>query len=139
FDKVNKAMKKLDSKQQSYVTNIDKYSNLSNVIYVYELIDKLKPSDKYYLGNLEAAKLAYDRLSSDEKLKVTNYYKLQEAQLDVTDIQKVTNIIASLSRNSSTYVEDVEEAAAAYKDLPSGSKRQVQNYDILKQAEKDIK
>ncbi|ATP39047.1 hypothetical protein CSE16_02845 [Solibacillus sp. R5-41] len=139
FDKVNKALKKLDSKQMSYVTNIDKYSNLSNVIYVYQLIDKLKPSDKYYLGNLEAAKLAYDRLSSDEKLKVTNYYKLQESQLDVTEIQKVTNIIASLSRSSSTYVEDVEKAAAAYKELPSGSKRQVMNYDILKQAEKDIK
>ncbi|MEK4424105.1 hypothetical protein [Solibacillus sp. FSL K6-1523] len=139
FDKVNAALKKLDSKQQSYVTNIDKYSNLSNVIYVYQLIDKLKPSDKYYLGNLEAAKLAYDRLSGDEKLKVTNYYKLQEAQLDVTDIQKVTMIIASLSRNSSTFIEDVEKAAEAYKELPSSSKRQVQNYDILKQAEKDIK
>ncbi|MGE7020659.1 hypothetical protein [Solibacillus cecembensis] len=139
FDKVNSAMKKLDSKQQRYVTNIDKYSNLSNVIYVYELIDKLKPSDKYYLGNLEAAKLAYDRLSNDEKLKVTNFYKLQESQLDVTEIQKVITIIASLSRNSSSYVEDVEKAAAAYKELPSDSKRQVQNYDILKQAEQDIK
>lgn len=139
FDKVNKALKKLDTKQMNYVTNIDLYSNLSSVIHVYELIEKLKPSDKYYLGNLEAAKLAYDRLSSDEKLKVTNYYKLQESQLDVTEVQKVITIIASISRQSSTFFEDVEKAAAAYKELPSGSKRQVTNYDSLKQAEKDVK
>lgn len=139
FAKVNTALQKLDAKQLTYVTNIDRYSNLSNVIHVYDLIERLKSNDRYYMGNLEAAKLAYDRLSTEDKLKVTNYYKLQEGQLDIIEVQQVMNIIASLSRNSSTFVTDVENALEAYKLLPSGSKKQVANYSELQQAEKDIK
>lgn len=139
FNTVNNALKKLDDKQKEYVTNMDQYSNLSNVIHVYTLIAGLKPSDKYYQGNMEAAKLAYDKLSEEEKLKVTNYYKLQEAVLDMTEVQKVTTIIASLNSSSSSFATDVTNALAAYKALPSGSKRQVLNYSVLQQAEKDLK
>ncbi|MFS0876420.1 hypothetical protein [Solibacillus isronensis] len=139
FNTVNNALKKLDDKQKEYVTNMDQYSNLSNVIHVYTLIAGLKPSDKYYQGNMEAAKLAYDKLSEEEKLKVTNYYKLQQAVLDVTEVQKVTSIIASLNASSSSFDTDVTNAVAAYKALPSGSKRQVLNYSVLQQAEKDLK
>lgn len=139
FNTVNNALKKLDDKQKEYVTNMDQYSNLSNVIHVYTLIAGLKPSDKYYQGNMEAAKLAYDKLSEEEKLKVTNYYKLQEAVLDMTEVQKVTTIIASLNSSSSSFSTDVTNALAAYKALPSGSKRQVLNYSVLQQAEKDLK
>lgn len=139
FNTVNNALKKLDDKQKEYVTNMDQYSNLSSVIHVYTLIDSLKPNDKYYQGNMEAAKLAYDKLSEVEKLKVTNYYKLQEAVLDMTEVQKVTSIIASLNSSSSSFETDVTNALAAYKALPSGSKRQVLNYSVLQQAEKDLK
>src|SRR5690606_28729370 len=139
FNTVNNALKKLDDKQKDYVSNIDQYSNLSNVIHVYTLIAGLKPSDKYYQGNMEAAKLAYDKLSEEGKLKVTNYYKLQQAVLDVTEVQKVTSIIASLNSSSSNFDTDVTNALAAYKALPSGSKRQVLNYSVLQQAEKDLK
>lgn len=139
FNTVNNALKKLDDKQKEYVTNMDQYSNLSNVIHVYTLIAGLTPSDKYYQGNMEAAKLAYDKLSEEEKLKVTNYYKLQEAVLDMTEVQKVTTIIASLNSSSSSFATDVTSALAAYKALPSGSKRQVLNYSVLQQAEKDLK
>ncbi|MGA4516690.1 hypothetical protein ACPA0F_05330 [Solibacillus silvestris] len=139
FNTVNNALKKLDDKQKEYVTNMDQYSNLSSVIHVYTLIAGLKPSDKYYQGNMEAAKLAYDKLSEEEKLKVTNYYKLQEAVLDMTEVQKVTTIIASLNSSSSSFATDVTNALAAYKALPSGSKRQVLNYSVLQQAEKDLK
>lgn len=139
FNTVNNALKKLDDKQKEYVTNMDQYSNLSNVIHVYTLIAGLKPSDKYYQGNMEAAKLAYDKLSEEEKLKVTNYYKLQQAVLDVTEVQKVMSIIASLNASSSSFDTDVTNAVTAYKALPSGSKRQVLNYSVLQQAEKDLK
>ncbi|WP_339215218.1 hypothetical protein [Solibacillus sp. FSL W8-0372] len=139
FNTVNNALKKLDDKQKQYVTNMDQYSNLSNVIHVYTLIAGLKPNDKYFQGNMEAAKLAYDRLSEEEKLKVTNYYKLQQAVLDMTEVQKVTTIIASLNSTSSNFETDVTEALAAYKALPSGSKRQVLNYSDLQQAERDLK
>jgi hypothetical protein len=139
FAKVNKSLQKLDEKQRSYITNMDKYSNLTNVTHVYDLIEKLKPSDRYYQGNLEAAKLAYDKLSQDEKLKVTNYYKLQEAQMDVDEAKNMMNMIASLSEKSSTYFVDIEKALAAYKEIPSGLKKQVTNYDKLKEAEKNMK
>lgn len=139
FNTVNNALKKLDDKQKAYVTNMDQYSNLSNVIHVYTLIASLKPGDKYYQGNMEAAKIAYDKLSEEEKLKVTNYYKLQQAVLDMTEVQKVTTIIASLNSSSSSFATDVTNALAAYKALPSGSKRQVLNYSVLQQAEKDLK
>lgn len=139
FNTVNNALKKLDDKQKEYVTNMDQYSNLSNVIHVYTLINGLKPNDRYYQGNMEAAKLAYDKLSEEEKLKVTNYYKLQQAVLDMTEVQKVTTIIASLNASSSNFEADVQKALAEYKALPSGSKRQVLNYSVLQQAERDLK
>ncbi|MEK4128702.1 hypothetical protein NYE67_03430 [Solibacillus sp. FSL W8-0474] len=139
FNTVNNALKKLDDKQKQYVNNMDQYSNLSNVIHVYTLIAGLKPNDKYFQGNMEAAKLAYDKLSEEEKLKVTNYYKLQQAVLDMTEVQKVMTIIASLNSTSSNFETDVSEALAAYKALPSGSKRQVLNYSELQQAERDLK
>lgn len=47
-------------------------------------------------------------------------------------------IIASLSPTSSTYIQDVENAVAAYKALDSKVRGQVINYDKLKGAEKDI-
>ena len=139
FTTVNKALQKLDATQMTYVSNIDKYSNLSNVIHAYTLIAALKPNDKYYQGNIEAAKTAYEKLSEEEKVKVTNYYKLQEAILDMTEVQKVTSLIASLNASSSNYFADIEKTQAAYKALPSGSRKQVLNYATLQQAEKDMK
>ena len=57
----------------------------------------------------------------------------------MTEVQKVTTIIASLNSTSSNFETDVTEALAAYKALPSGSKRQVLNYSDLQQAERDLK
>lgn len=139
FTTVNKALQKLDATQMTFVSNIDKYSNLSNVIHAYTLIAALKPNDKYYQGNIEAAKTAYEKLSEEEKVKVTNYYKLQEAILDMTEVQKVTSLIASLNASSSNFFADIEKTQAAYKALPSGSRKQVLNYATLQQAEKDMK
>lgn len=139
FATVNTALQKLDAKQKTYVTNIDKYSNLSNVIHAYTLIAAIKPSDKYYQGNIEAAKTAYEKLSEEEKVKVTNYYKLQAAILDMTEVQKVTSIINSLNASLSNYFADIDKALAAYKTLPSASRKQVLNYATLQQAEKDMK
>lgn len=139
FEKVNKSLQRLDDTQYTYITNIDKYSNLANVIHTYDLIEKLKPNDRYYQGNLEAAKTSYDRLSQEEKQKVTNYYKLQEAQLNVDEAKVVISLIGSLTSTASTYAADVATAAAAYKELPSNIRKQVTNYDVLKQAEKDLK
>lgn len=139
YSKVRSSLQKLDGTQYSYITNMDNYSNLTNVIHAYELIEKLRPSDRYYQGNLEAAKTAYNKLSEDEKKRVTNAYKLQEAQLNIDEANVVINLISSLTSTSSSYMDDIAKAAAAYKALPSSVRKQITNYDVLKQAEKDVK
>lgn len=138
-EKVNRAMQKLNAEQTSFITNMGDYMDLSEVVKVYQLIEKLKPSDKYYLGNLQAAKAAYAKLSATEKHRVTNYAKLQESEMSVADIQKVYNIIAGLSPELSSYAKDVEAAEEAMKELPSGLRKQVTNADELKEAQKNIK
>ncbi|MEC1177754.1 hypothetical protein P9B03_04595 [Metasolibacillus meyeri] len=136
---IQKALAKLNNEQQAFVTNMSDYTDLSSIVHVYELIEKLKPSDKYYMGNLQAAQTAYGRLSAEEKMRVTNYYKLQEAITNVEGVENVIRTIAGLSSSSSTYLTDVEKALDLYKALPSALKKQVHNYDILKNAEKSIK
>src|SRR5690606_29975476 len=86
-----------------------------------------------------AARTAYEKLSPEEKMRVTNYYKLQEAITNVEGVENVISTIASLSSSSSTYFDDVAKASDLYKALPSALKKQVHNYDILKNAEKSIK
>ena len=116
-----------------------KYNNLGNVIQVVNLIELIKPSDtKYYIGNTKAAEIAYNRLSPEEKQKVTNYSKLEEAILNVAALDQITQKISELSKLSSTYVDDVNLLLEEYKKLPSALKKQVSNYEILEQAEKDI-
>ncbi|WP_042471014.1 hypothetical protein [Bacillus ndiopicus] len=136
---VQKALAKLNNEQQSFITNMSDYTDLSSIVHVYELIQKLNPSDKYYMGNLQAARTAYERLSPDEKMRVTNYHKLQEAITNVEGVENVIKTIAGLSSTSSTYFDDVAKAVDLYKTLPSALKKQVHNYDILKNAEKNIK
>ena len=47
---------------------------------------------------------------------------------------------AHLSKqNQKTYFADIEKALAAYKEVPSSLKKQITNYDKLKEAEKDMK
>lgn len=138
-EKVNRALQKLNAEQTSFITNISEYMDLSEVVKVYQLIEKLKPSDQYYLGNLQAAKAAYAKLSATEKHRVTNYADLQQAEMGVADIQKVYNIIAELSPEASSYTKDVEAAEEALKELPSGLRKQVTNVDELKEAQKNLK
>ncbi len=138
--KVNQLLTKLDDEQYSYIYNISKYNNLGNVIRVVELIALIKPSDtKYYIGNTKAAEIAYNRLSPEEKQKVTNYNTLEEALLNVTALDQITQKIGELSSLSTTYFDDVANLQEEYKKLPSALKKQVTNYTILTNAEKDIK
>jgi len=136
--KVNSILAKLTDEQYALIPNMHKYNNLGNVIQVVNLIELIKPSDKYYVGNTKAAELAYNRLSTEEKQKVTNYNKLEEAILNVAALDQITQKISELSKFSSTYVDDVNLLLEEFKKLPSALKKQVSNYKILEQAEKDI-
>ena len=138
YKKAKRVIDTLNDEQLSLVPNIHLFSNLDNVMRVIELIEKIKPSDKYYIGNTQAAKLAYDKLSVQDKMKVANVTKLEEAVANTAALDVVVKNIASLSSTSSTYFDDVGRVLEIYKDLPSALRKQVVNYNDLEKAEKDI-
>lgn len=138
YQKILKAYDKLNADQRRYVYNDQLLLSLDNVIKVYNNIAKLNPKDKYYFGMVEAARKEYDSLNTTDKQRISNYALLLEAEKSLADVKKVVEIIAGLSPSSSTYIEDVANAVAAYKALDSKIKGQVINEDVLKQAEKDV-
>lgn len=138
YQKILKAYDKLNAEQRRYVYNDQLLLSLDNVIKVYNNIAKLNPKDKYYFGMVEAARKEYDSLNTTDKQRISNYALLLEAEKSLADVKKVVEIIAGLSPSSSTYIEDVANAVAAYKALDSKIKGQVINEDVLKQAEKDV-
>ncbi|WP_373880534.1 cell wall-binding protein [Lysinibacillus sp. FN11] len=138
YQKILKAYDKLNADQRRYVYNDQLLLSLDNVIKVYNNIAKLNPKDKYYFGMVEAARKEYDSLNTTDKQRISNYSLLLEAEKSLADVKKVVEIIAGLSPSSSTYIEDVANAVAAYKTLDSKIKGQVINEDVLKQAEKDV-
>ncbi len=138
YQKILKAYDKLNAEQRRYVYNDDLLLSLDNVIKVYKNIASLNPNDKYYFGMVEAVRKEYDSLNTTDKQRITNYSILLEAEKSMADVKKVVELIAGLSPTSSTYLEDVANAVAAYKALDSKLKGQVINYDVLKKAEKDV-
>ncbi|MEB2280034.1 hypothetical protein LAV73_08455 [Lysinibacillus xylanilyticus] len=138
YQKVLKAYDNLTATQRKYVYNEQLLLSLDNVIKVYQSIAALKPSDKLYFGMIESVRKDYDSLSTTDKQRVSNYNILLEAEKNMSEVKKVVAIIAGLNPASSTYIQDVANASAAYKALDSKVKGQVLNYDVLKKAEKDV-
>lgn len=138
YQKVLKAYDNLTATQRKYVYNEQLLLSLDNVIKVYQSIAALKPSDKLYFGMIESVRKDYDSLSTTDKQRVSNYNILLEAEKNMSEVKKVVAIIAGLNPASSTYIQDVANASAAYKALDSKVKGQVLNYDALKKAEKDV-
>ncbi|MGE7690617.1 hypothetical protein ACQKMI_15575 [Lysinibacillus sp. NPDC097214] len=138
YQKILKAYDKLNAEQRRYVYNDDLLLSLDSVIKVYKSIASLNPKDKFYFGMVEAVRKEYDSLNTTDKQRITNYSILLEAEKSLADVKKVVELIASLSPTSSTYIEDVANAVAAYKALDSKLRGQVINEDVLKKAEKDV-
>ncbi|WP_241774623.1 MULTISPECIES: cell wall-binding protein [Lysinibacillus] len=138
YQKILKAYDKLNAEQRRYVYNDDLLLSLDNVIKVYKNIASLNPKDKFYFGMVEAVRKEYDSLNTTDKQRITNYSILLEAEKSMADVKKVVELIAGLSPTSSTYIEDVANAVAAYKALDSKLRGQVINEDVLKKAEKDV-
>ena len=138
YQKILKAYDKLDGDQRRYVYNDQLLLSLDNVIKVYNNIAKLNPKDKFYFGMVEAVRKEYDSLNSIDKQRISNYSILLEAEKSMADVKKVVEMIAALSSTSSSYIEDVANAVAAYKTLDAKVRGQVINEDVLKQAEKNV-
>ena len=138
YQKILKAYDNLTATQRKYVYNDQLLLSLDNVIKVYKSIEDLKPSDKLYFGMIESVRKDYDSLNTADKQRVSNYHILLEAERSMSEVKKVVEIISGLNPASSTYIQDVANASAAYKALDSKVKGQVLNYDTLKKAEKDV-
>ena len=137
--KIQGILSKLSDDQYKLITNIEKYNALGNVINTINLIELIKPTDtKYYIGNTKAAEISYNRLSADEKQRVSNYAKLEEALLNVVALDQIMKKISELSYLSPTFADDIANLLAEYKKLPSALKKQVANYKYLETANKDL-
>ena len=137
--KVQSLLGKLSEEQLKLIPNMSKFNDLGNVIHTINLIELIKPTDtKYYMGNTKAAEIAYNRLSQDEKSRVSNYGKLEDALLNVAALDEIIRKISEISYTSQTFASDVEARMAEYKKLPSALKGQVTNYPALEQMNKDL-
>jgi hypothetical protein len=137
--KIQGILSKLTDEQYKLIQNIDKYNALGNVVNTITLIDLIKPSDtKYYIGNTKAAEISYNRLSPDEKQRVSNYSKLEDALINVAALDQIIKNISGLSYLSPTFSNEVASLLAEYKKLPAALKKQVTNYNYLETANKDL-
>lgn len=137
--KIQGILSKLTEEQYKLIYNIDKYNALGNVISTITLIELIKPSDKkYYIGNTKAAEISYNRLTPDEKQRVSNYSKLEDALINVAALDQVIKKISGLSYLSPTFSDDVASMVEEYKKLPAALKKQVTNYTYLETANKDL-
>lgn len=93
-------------------------------------------------SNVQSARSAYDKLSSDEKNKVTNRQKLFDAEQKITDLNEANNVIAkinSIPANITTDAKDeIQAARNAYKALTEAQKKLVTNIDRLEKAEQAL-
>ena len=135
---VMKAYDNLDATQRKYVYNAKVFLTLTDVIKVHDKIEALKPSDPNYFGLVQLVRKEYNQLSSADKQRVSNYTKLLEAEAQRATIDKVMEIIANISPNSSNYFTMVEDAQAAYLTLPAILRKHIINYDKLDKANKEV-
>lgn len=126
------------------VGNDSYYKSVEDVI---DLIDgigtvTLKSEDK-----IKKARQAYDKLSENDKKRVSNYDKLTEAEEKLAALQKaedekkanaVEDLIDEIIIGSETFEEDVAAAKDAYDALTSAQKKLVENYADLADALKEL-
>lgn len=135
---IMKAYDNLDATQRKYVYNAKVFLTLTDVIKVHDKIEALKPSDPNYFGLVQLVRKEYNQLSSADKQRVSNYTKLLEAEAQRATIDKVMEVIANISPNSSNYFTMVEDAQAAYLTLPTILRKHIINYDKLDKANKEV-
>lgn len=86
-----------------------------------------------------AARAAYDVLSAEQKLLVTNYADLQTAETAIADLEAAADVIAQITDlGTITWPESkdaVEAARAAYDALTPAQQALVTNYTTLQQDE----
>ena len=149
YDKLSDTDKKRVSNYKKLTDAEAAYEALMNeaVENVEKLIDAIGTVTLNSKSKIEAARKAYDALPTAQKLKVSNYSKLTDAESKLAELQKeedkkaaqkVIDMIDDLDSNSETFEKDVEAAKKAYDALTVDQKKLVTNYSKLTDALKEL-
>ena len=120
------------------------YGSVEEVI---KLIDAIGAVTENSGDKIKAAREAYDKLSENDKKRVSNYKKLTDAESEFAQLQKeadkaaakkVGKMIDALDSNSSAFEEDVRAAKVAYDALTPEQRKLVTNYSKLTDALKKL-
>ncbi|KPN97845.1 cell wall-binding protein [Lysinibacillus sp. ZYM-1] len=98
---------------------------------VIELIKLTEEQDADYLTKLMNARIAYDKLSSNQKKLVTNIKDLTTREKGVKPILSVMVQINELDPESKNFVSKVNSARKAYDKLSKDQKKYIDSIDVL--------
>ncbi len=98
---------------------------------VIELIKLTEVQDADYLTKLMNARVAYDKLSSNQKKLVTNIKDLTTREKEVKPILTVMVQINELDPESKNFVSKVNSVRKAYDKLSKDQKKYIDNIDVL--------
>ncbi|MFF6017075.1 cell wall-binding protein [Lysinibacillus fusiformis] len=98
---------------------------------VVELIKLTEVQDADYLTKLMNARVAYDKLSSNQKKLVTNIKDLTTREKEVKPILSVMVQINELDPESKSFVSKVNSVRKAYDKLSKDQKKYINNIDVL--------
>ena len=98
---------------------------------VIELINLTEEQDADYLTKLMNARVAYDKLSSNQKKLVTNIKDLTTREKAVKPILSVMVQINELDPEAQNFVSKFNAARKAYDKLSKDQKKYIDNIDIL--------
>ncbi|GEM_PF-418606 len=98
---------------------------------VIELIKLTEVQDGDYLTKLMNARVAYDKLSSNQKKLVTNIKDLTTREKEVKPILTVMVQINELDPESKSFVSKVNSVRKAYDKLSKDQKKYIDNIDVL--------
>ena len=96
-------------------------------------IQNIKNTSKTFVTDVGDARKSYDALTAEQKAQILNLDVLKEHEVNVLGGAYVDDLIRALKTNpASIYVQRVQEASEAYKNLSSVNKKAVSLYDELK-------
>ncbi|WP_240186166.1 cell wall-binding protein [Lysinibacillus fusiformis] len=98
---------------------------------VIELIKLTEVQDADYLTKLMNARVAYDKLSSNQKKLVTNIKDLTTREKEVKPILTVMVQINELDPESKSFVSKVNSVRKSYDKLSKDQKKYIDNIDVL--------
>lgn len=136
----------LDGEKTS-LYNMSDVTIKSAVTVVEELIDAIGEVsyDAECKNRIDAARAAYNALSSADKAKVTNYKKLTKAEAEYAQLEKdhkaadrVIDLINSIGYVTLNSENKILRARAAYNSLTYAQKKLVYNYSTLLYAEERL-